>query len=487
MSAIGRTPPHSTRTGRAKRNTRTDRAQSEYEHRAGPPAHTNRTPRAARNQDARRIKKKYSLARTRRRQVHEYVEQWSSFTSKEQLHHFTHLSIAKKISLLTQINTHEQERIIKSISSATVQSIVQACNPDDLVHIMRRVRPTLRTLLWNALPAKRREETQALLTYKRTNAAGVMTSRYIAVQNDITVKAAIDYLRKIGQRAETIYYIYVVSKEGMLEGVISLRDLLMAKNNEKIFKVMVTDIVSVKSDTDQEDAAKLLSSYNFIALPVCDHQQRIIGIITFDDVIDVLRDEQTEDVYKMSAVTASTGQYLTTAVGSLVLRRVPWLLLLLLFGTVTTNIINSFQSLILASTFVIWFIPVITQTGGNSGAQSSTLMIRGLAMGEIHWRDIWRVIGKEIMVGMLLGIVLGASLLLRGIFLPPQISMYSAVAVSIALSLVVLISSLIGALFPLIIYKCGFDPTVMAGPLMATVIDAVGITLYFLILQFFLL
>ena len=403
MSVIGRKPPPKKRAMRANRTARTDHPYSADEHSTDISTRADRTSRATHHQNTSRIKKTRSLARTGRRQIHEYVEQWSSFSSEEQMHHFAHLSVAKKISLLTQLNTHEQEHIIKNISSVTVKNIVQECSPDDLVHIMRRVRPTFRALLWNALPTKRREETRALLTYKRTNAAGVMTSRYVVVQSDITVKSAIDYLRKTGQRAETIYYIYVVSKEGILEGVISLRDLLMAKNNEKIFKVMVTDVVSVKSDTDQEDAAKLLSSYNFIALPVCDHQERIIGIITFDDVIDVLRDEQTEDVYKMSAVTASTGQYLTTAVGSLVLRRAPWLLLLLLLGTVTTNIINSFQSLILASTFVIWFIPVITQTGGNSGAQSSTLMIRGLAMGEIHWRDIWRVIGKEVMVGICTG------------------------------------------------------------------------------------
>ena len=263
----------------------------------------------------------------------------------------------------------------------------------------------------------------------------------------------------------------------------SLRDLLIADDDLPISEIMETDVVSVTSDIDQEDAAKLLSDYNFIALPVCDHDGKMLGIITFDDVIDVFRAEQTEDIYKMSAVGGSTGQYLNTTVGALVGKRVPWLILLLLLGTVTTNIIRGFNSIILMSAFVVWFIPVITQTGGNSGAQSSTLMIRGLAMGEIHWRDIWRIIGKELMVGVLMGLILGAALLGRGLLFPPQIAFFSAVAISIALSLVVLISSLIGALFPLIIYKCGFDPTVMAGPLMATLIDAVGITLYLLIVQ----
>lgn len=417
------------------------------------------------------------------RRMHEYAEHWNSFDHQTQLRYFNELPQALRAELFIQLDTVQQELIINRITSEALRRVVQECDPDDLVDIMQSVHDDARERLWGVLPAKQRAETKALLKYAQTDAAGVMTSRYVAVQADLTVKETIAYLRDAGQQAETIYYIYVIDEQKRLRGVVSLRDVLISANDCHISKIMATDVVSVSSDTDQEDAAKLLSSYGFLALPVRDDDGRMLGIITFDDVIDVFRAEQTEDVYKMSAVNASTGQYLNTTAATLVAKRVPWLIFLLLFGTITTNIISGFHSVLLMSAFVVWFIPVITQTGGNSGTQSATLMIRGLAMGEIHWRDVWRVIGKELVVGAVMGAILGAALLLRGVFLPPQIAFFSALSISGALSIVVLISSLIGALFPLIIYKCGFDPTVMAGPLMATVIDAVGITIYLLIVR----
>ena len=225
---------------------------------------------------------------------------------------------------------------------------------------------------------------------------------------------------------------------------------------------------------------------DLIALPVVDSFTRLLGIITFDDVIDVIREEQTEDVYKMGAMEGSADRYVDASIWRLIRKRIPWLVVLLLAGTLTTNVLKLFEPITLAATFLIWFVPVITQTGGNSGTQSSTLMIRGLAVGEIHFRDVGKVVLKELAVGFLMGAILGVVILLRGILLPPGIAILPAIAIGSSLVFVVLFSSLVGALAPLLIDRIGLDPTVMAGPLMATVIDVAGLTIYFQIARLIL-
>lgn len=421
--------------------------------------------------------------RLRRVRIDILLDSWSAYSDTEQINLFLSLPLKKRVALFTQLDVQYQEHLILSISHTQIKEITNEIDPDDLADIIQTVAKNVKELVRASLSPKVRDEMRQLLAYNRTNAAGIMTARFVAVPSNISVQEAIRYVRGVGSQIETIYYIYVIDTDTRLLGVLSLRDLLSASDNNRIAEIMEEDVITVSTETDQEAVAKILESHDFIALPVCDAQKHILGIITFDDVFDVIREEQTEDVYKMGAVQSGGGQYLNASVLQMVKRRVPWLIILLLLGTITTNILNNFETVIVAFTFLVWFLPVITQTGGNCGTQSATLVIRGLALGELHWRDVWRVISKEIAVGFLMGCALGVALLLRGIYLPPQITIYSALAISAALSIVVLVSSLIGAVFPLIIYKCGLDPTVMAGPLMATVIDGFGITLYLLIVQ----
>jgi magnesium transporter len=417
---------------------------------------------------------------------HDIVELYESLDDDESVRMFLLLELEQKIDLVSDISEPAQEWLISHLPIDNIRVIFDEMEPDDLVDVIQAVSAEARAAVWNGLSQEAKQETQFLLRFDEDDAAGLMTPRYLAVRQNITVGQTLAFIRRNGVDVETVYYIYVVDQLKRLIGVVSLRDLLFNDDDSVIAEIMVREVVSVRDDIDQEVAARILDANDLIALPVVDSFSRLLGIITFDDVIDVIREEQTEDVYKMGAMEGSVDRYTDASIWKLIRKRIPWLTLLLLAGTITTNVLNLFEPLVLAATFLIWFVPVITQTGGNSGTQSSTLMIRGLATGEIRFRDLGHVIAKELIVGLLMGLALGLVIVLRGMFLPPGIDFLPAIAVGAALVFVVLFSSLVGAIAPLIIHRLGFDPTVMAGPLMATIIDVAGLTIYFQIAKLIL-
>jgi len=411
--------------------------------------------------------------------VHEIIELWSELTDLEAINLFLLLPTEQKAELITELAPAEQEGLIKNLPLDNAREIFEKVEPDDLVDIIQEIDPDVRDNIWQSLSDEARSQMQFLLRFDEEHAAGIMTTRYLAIRPNITVGQAIAFIRVNAQKVETIYYIYVVDTLKRLQGVLSLKDLLFADDSTYVSEIMVHKVISVPEHTDQEDVARILESYDLVALPVVDSYNRLLGIVTFDDAIDVIREEQTEDVYKMGAMEGSIDRYTDSSVGKLVRKRVPWLIVLLVAGTLTTNVISAFESLIIAAGFLVWFVPVITQTGGNSGTQSSTLMIRGLATGEIRFRDIGMVMLKELTVGIIMGVVLALVIVVRSVFLPPGVGWIEAVAIGSALVFVVVFSSVVGALAPLLIYRLGWDPTVMAGPLMATVIDVAGLTIYF--------
>lgn len=418
--------------------------------------------------------------------VHDLIDFWDYLEDEEKTRVFLLLDLERKVHLTTELSQPDQEKLIQNLPMDNIRALFEEVEPDDLVDIIQAAKPEVRESVWNTLSESARQETKFLLRFDADDAAGLMTPRYLAIRSTLTVGQALAFIRSAGRDVETVYYIYVVDQLRRLMGVVSLKDLLFNDDVERIDNIMVRDAVTVREDMDQEEVAKVLETYDLIAIPVLDDYNRLLGIITFDDVIDVIRNEQTEDVYKMGAMEGSLDRYTESSVWQLIRRRIPWLIILLIAGTVTTNVLNHFQSIIVTAAFLVWFVPVITQTGGNSGTQSSTLMIRGLATGEIRFRDIGEVIGKELLVGALMGIVLGGVLWLRGVFLPPGIEELQALAVGASLIFVVLFSTVIGAVAPLVIYRLGMDPTVMAGPLMATVIDVAGLTIYFQIARLIL-
>jgi len=417
---------------------------------------------------------------------HDLLDIYYSLDDDQSVRAFLLLDLERKVNLVSNLSEPEQEWLIGRLPMDNLRIVFDEMDPDDLVDVIQAVSPQARQALWENLSLDARQETQFLLRFDQDDAAGLMTPRYLAVRPNITVGQTLAFIRTTGSEVETVYYVYVVDQLKRLSGVVSLRDLLFTDDHRPVSDIMARDIVSVRDDIDQEEAARILDANDLIAMPVVDSFNRLLGIITFDDVIDVIREEQTEDVYKMGAMDGSTERYVDSSIWKLIRKRIPWLIILLLAGTITTNVLSLFEPITLAATFLIWFVPVITQTGGNSGTQSSTLMIRGLATGEIHFRDIGRVLAKELAVGILMGLVLGLVILGRGLFLPPGIELLPAIAVGSSLIFVVVFSSLVGALAPLLIHRLGADPTVMAGPLMATIIDVAGLTIYFQIARLIL-
>lgn len=416
----------------------------------------------------------------------EILDQWDEFTEDEMMRLFTHVDQEFKAALISEIPTQDQETILGELSTSGINKILSLMEPDDLVDLIQQISPEVRQSVWNTLPNIIKEETEFLLRFDEDDAAGLMTPRYAAINKNITVSQAISFIRKKVEKVETIYYIYVVDEFKKLVGVVSLKEILTSDDAVTIDTIMENDVISAREETDQEHVVKIMEDHDLLALPVIDRYNKLLGIITIDDAIDVLREEQTEDVYKMGAMSGDTDSYLESGVFKLIMKRIPWLIILLLAGTAATNVIAMFSD-VTAMTFVILFMGVITQTGGNCGTQSSTLMIRGLATGEIHFRDFFKIIRKELIVGSLIGLITGIIIILRSYFLPPGgVTIEQALTIGLSLNFVVIFATSIGAIIPLTLHKIGLDPTVAAGPLMSTVIDICGYAIYFSTIRFLL-
>lgn len=407
------------------------------------------------------------------------ADNWDRFPEDQQMQLFLALEPERKATLLSDLSNNSQETIIKMLSEQNIKKILSEMEPDDITDVLQSVSSEIRKIVWTNLSEEARKEMVFLLRFDEDDAAGIMTPRYLTVRASKTVGQVISFIRKSASDVETIVYIYIVDQFNRLAGVCSIREILLANDDMAIKEIMNTDLITVMQNTDQEIVAKILEKNDLYAIPVIDVNHKLLGIVTVDDVIDVIREEQTEDVYKMGAMSGGIDRYLDTSVYSQVKKRVFWLILLLFLGTITTNVVSHYEKIIISAPFLFFFMQVITQTGGNSGGQSSTLMIRGLATGQLHFRDIRKVMLKEIMVGLIMGIITGAFLLLRGLILPPFIGLQNALIIALSLALVVVFSTLVGAIAPLVINRIGKDPTVMSAPLMSTFIDVCGLTIYF--------
>ena len=414
------------------------------------------------------------------------TDEWRILTEEEETLVFLHLPMETKLDLITELTDPQQERILHTLSEQNKKELFKEMEPDDLVDIVQSVNPDIRNTVWESLSDEVKKETLFLLRFDEDDAAGLMNPRYLAIRSSINVSNGLDFIRKNAEKVEFLYNIYVLDNLQRLIGIVSVQNILSADNDNKISDIMDDKVISVREDTDQEEAVKILEANDLVSLPVVDQNNVLLGDITFDDALDVIREEQTEDVYKMGAMSGEAESYMSTSIWGLVKKRVPWLIVLLLVGTITTNVLHHYEGVILSAAFLFIFMPVITQTGGNAGSQSSTLMIRGLATGEIQFREIGVIMFKELFVGIMMGIITGAVIILRSIILPPGIGIEQGFIIGSSLIFVVLISNMIGTLAPLLIHRMGYDPTVMSGPLMATIIDVAGLTIYFEIARFFL-
>ncbi len=418
--------------------------------------------------------------------VHELLEGWEELPGEHRFVLLTVLPPAKAAEVLSQLELEDQLEFLDTLPRFQVRGILAELDPDDLADLLQEAReedPELFQELFALLEPETRELVERLLAYEEDEAGGLMTPEYVAVRAGMTVEEVLEFLRRAAPDAETIYYIYVVDDAGRLIGVLSLRDLIVADPATRVKEIMNENVVFVTTETDQEEVARLMADYDFTVLPVVDEDQRLVGIVTVDDVIDVLEEEATEDIYRLGAVEAPELVYSRSGVLELWSARVRWLVILILTGMVTSTILGRFESVLKAATALAFYLPVLLGTGGNSGSQAATIIVRALGTRDVEIKDWPRVLFKELGVGVLLGLTLSALIAAKVAF-DGQFGITPAVALS--LFLLVVVANLAGSLLPLLLAKLGIDPALISNPLIATVSDISGLLIYLSVAQLLL-
>lgn len=383
------------------------------------------------------------------------------------------------------METETQELLIKSFSDTELKQVISDLWLDDTVDIIEEMPANVVARILKTASPTVRKQINELLKYPDDSAGSIMTVEYVSLNKDLTVADAFKKIRREGVDKETVYTCYVTEKRRLI-GTVSVRDLLIASEEQQVSEIMETNVISVHVNEDIENVSRTFSKYDIMALPVVDNDDRIVGIITVDDIIDVIEEEATEDIEKMAAITPTDKPYLKTGVFSIWLTRIPWLLLLMVSATLTGGIITSFEGALTAFPALVAFIPMLMGTGGNAGGQASVTVIRGLAIGEVELRDVFRVLWKEIRVSVLCGVVLSVAgfvkiLLIDNLLLNAGVSMREAAVVSITLALTVFFSKVIGCTLPILAKKLGLDPAVMASPFITTLVDVISLIIYFVV------
>jgi magnesium transporter len=380
--------------------------------------------------------------------------------------------------------------ILEAMDPELAAALLTGMTPDERADALEEMDEQAADEILEELPERERAETERLLQYEPDTAGGLMTTEFVSVPDSQTVEDALVAIRAMARsgRREAMGTVYAVDARGALTGVLSLRELLAAPEGARIGEVAWTEVVTVKVTADREEVAQLTSNYDLVAVPVVDAEDRLLGVITVDDVIDVIQEEQTEDVQKFGGLEALEDPYLQSSVGDLLRKRSPWLLVLFIGQMFTAAAMSYFQSSIDAATVLALFIPLVISSGGNSGSQATSLIIRAIALQELTARDWFRVMGREMLIGLLLGAMLGLVGLLRVVIwqwmgLYPFGPHYLLLATTVGATVVgvVLFGTLTGAMLPFLLKRVGFDPASASAPLVATLVDVTGVVLYFTI------
>lgn len=383
------------------------------------------------------------------------------------------------------METDTQQLLIKSFSDVELREIINDLWLDDTVDIIEEMPANVvARILQSANPSLRRQINE-LLKYPEDSAGSIMTVEYVSLNKNLTVGQCFEKIRREGINKETVYTCYVTEKRKLI-GTVSVKDLLLAEQDISVSEIMETNLISINAYEDKEIVAQMFSKYDVLALPVVDHDDRIIGIVTVDDAMDVMEDEATEDIERMAAITSSDKAYLKTGVFSIWKTRIPWLVLLMLSATFTGIILNSFEESLSIFPVLISFIPMLMGTGGNAGGQSSATVIRGMAVGEIELSDILRVLWKELRVAILCGVTVAVVGYLKLFFIDNMIfgldvSYPEMAVVSLTLMVTVVAAKIVGCALPIIAKAVHLDPAVMAGPFITTIVDVLSLVVYFFI------
>ncbi|MBL9094585.1 MAG: magnesium transporter [Planctomycetaceae bacterium] len=385
-----------------------------------------------------------------------------------------------------------QEQVAERMDDHDLAALITYMSHDERADLMSRLTVERTDHIFQLLAKAEREDIRRLQSYPEGSTGAVMTSDYAIVPADETAAAAIERLRHVAPDRETIYYCYVVDEDRHLKGFVSLKNLIIAPAHRRVADIMQRDCVYAKVNDDREATAEKLAEYDLLALPVVDEQHRLVGIVTHDDVIDVIVDEATEDVHRMGGVGPLEHTYLESSFRQLWLNRALWLSILFVAGFLTTWALAEFEDDFNKMPALVFFIPLIISAGGNCGSQSATLIMRALALGELTPKDWFRVFSRETLMGLSLGFGLGAVGFLRALITPTEnipegMLIKLALTIGLAVSAVVLAGNLVGALMPLLLKRLGFDPALMSNPFVASLVDVTGIIVYFAIAQAILL
>ena len=381
-----------------------------------------------------------------------------------------------------EMDDETQEFLIHGFSDSELKEVVDELFVDDAVDLIEEMPANVVKRILRQADKDMRKQINELLKYPEDSAGSIMTTEFIVLRPDMTAEMAIKRIRRTGVDKETIYTCYVTDANNKLIGITTVKDLLLAEDDELVKSIMEENVISVTTLADQEQVAQMFSNYNFLALPVVDNENRLVGIVTIDDAIDVIQEEATEDIEKMAAVLPSDKPYMKTSVFGLYKKRAPWLLILMLSATFTSAIISSFEAVLANVLILSSFIPMITGSGGNAGSQSSVCVIRALSLGEIQFRSIFLVLWKEFRVSILCGITLAAANFVKLLLFDlhgQENAFMIALVISLTLVGTIIMAKLVGSSLPLLASKVGFDPAVMANPLISTVCDSLSLLIYF--------
>jgi magnesium transporter len=385
--------------------------------------------------------------------------------------------------IFSELSPESQEKIIASITDKELSRMIEELYVDDAVDMLEEMPDyVVKRVLSNAKPETRKIINQ-FLNYPEDSAGSIMTAEFVSLRRGMTVKQAMERIRQAGLKKEMVYTFYVTDTKHVLGGVVSFRDLLLAKDDDIIEDIMETDVIFCYTNDDQEQVVNLISKYNFLAIPVVDKEQRLVGIVTYDDAIDVIEEETTEDFEKMAAILPSEKPYLKNSVFELSKNRIVWLLVLTVSALISGKVMEANAALIAAIPTLVFYTTFLTGTGGNAGAQTATTIIRGMAINEINPKRDWlRVLWKEIRISMLVGAVLVAVTAIRFMIQYPG-DMRFCITVVLTLYITIILAKILGCLFPMLAKLCKVDPAMMASPMISTVIDACALLIYFQIAQ----
>jgi len=416
----------------------------------------------------------------------ELKDAWDVLSSGERLEGLRLLTWTEAEELVQALETRDQTELFLAAPSQEARAWMRLLPPDDAADVIQEAPIEDRPRLLGLLDDSTRKEVVALLAYAEDDAGGLMNPRYVRLRPEMSVDEATSYLRRQArEHAETLYYVYVLDPDQKLLGVITFRDLLIAPPERRVRDVMRTDVVVAEEEMDQEALSALFAEHNFIAIPVVDQDRRMKGIVTVDDIVDVVREEATEDIQKIGGMEALDAPYLDVSFRQMVRKRAGWLSALFIGEMFTATAMGYFEREIARAVVLALFVPLIISSGGNSGSQASTLVIRAMALQELRLRDWWRVVRREIAAGLSLGAILAFIGLVRILAWQALFGLYGdhylLIAITVAASLlgVVMWGTLVGATLPMLLTRLGFDPASASAPFVATLVDVSGIVIYF--------